>query len=130
MATDLIGDLLHRKSLLNESPDKKMVIKAEEIMDADCENITTIQEIADRLFTSPRNLQKAFKKFRQYTPLQFLKERKLYQANHILNDPYSSSSVKNVAIRVGLFDLNRFSKYYFDLFGEYPSETIRRKGNI
>lgn len=127
MATDLIGDLLHKKSLLNESPDKKMVIKAEEIMDSQCENITTVQEIADKVFTSPRNLQKAFKKYRDYSPLQFLKERKLNRANYILKDPYSSSSIKNVAITVGMFDINRFSKYYFDQFGEYPSETITNK---
>ena len=127
MATDLLGDILHKKSLLNESPDKKMVIMAEEIMDSQCENVTTIQEIADKVFTSPRNLQKAFKKYRDYTPLQFLKERKLIRANYILKDPYSKSNIKNVAINVGMFDLNRFSKYYYDKFGEYPSETINRK---
>lgn len=128
MVTDLLGDLLQKKSLLNESPDKKMVLKAEEIMDTQCEHITTIQEIADRVFTSPRSLQKAFKRYREYTPLQFLKERKLNRANLILKDPYSENSVKSVAITVGMFDLNRFSKYYFDQFGEYPTETLNRRG--
>jgi len=127
MATDIIGDLLHRKSLLNESPDKKIVIKAEEIMESECENVSTIQEIADKVFTSPRNLQKAFKKYREYSPLQFLKERKLHRARHLLKDSYRSESVKNVAIRVGIFDINRFGKYYYDQFGEYPSETLKKK---
>ena len=127
MATDIIGDLLHRKSLLNESPDKKIVSKAEEIMESECENVSTIQEIADKVFTSPRNLQKAFKKYREYTPLQFLKERKLHRAHYLLKDSYRSESVKNVAIRVGIFDINRFGKYYYDQFGEYPSETLRKK---
>ncbi len=130
MATDLMGELLHKKSLLNESPDKKMVINAEEIMESQCEDITTVQEIADKVFTSPRNLQKAFKKHRDYTPLQFLKERKLIRANHLLKDPYSPSSIKNVAITVGMYDINRFSKYYFDQFGEYPSDTIGRKSSM
>ena len=127
MATDLIGDLLNKKVLLNESPVKKMVLRAEEIMESQCENITTIQEISDKVFTTPRNLQKAFKKYRDYTPLQFLKDQKLIRANQILKDPYLKTSVKNVAIEVGLFDINRFGKYYFDKFGELPIETFRKK---
>lgn len=127
MVTDLLGDILEKRSLLNESPEKKLVYWAEEIMDSQCQNITTIQEVADKVFTSPRNLQKAFKRYRDYTPFQFLKERKLNRANLILLDPYASASVKSVAITVGMFDLNRFSKYYFDQFGEYPTETINKR---
>lgn len=127
MAADLIGDLLNKKSLLNESPDKKLVFRAEEIMESQCENIVTIQEISDKVFTTPRNLQKAFKKHRNYTPLQFLKEQKLMKANQILKDPYTQSSIKNVAIGVGIFDINRFGKYYYDRFGELPSDTLKKK---
>lgn len=129
MATDLIGDILHKKSILNESPDKKLVLKAEEIMESQCENITTIQEISDKVYTSPRNLQKAFKKHRSYSPLQFLKEQKLLKANQILKDFYIQTSVKNVAISVGIFDINRFGKYYYDRFGELPSETLKKRDN-
>jgi AraC-like DNA-binding protein len=127
MATDLIGGLLNKRVLLNESPVKTMVLRAEEIMESQCENITTIQEISDKVFTTPRNLQKAFKKFRNYTPLQFLKDQKLIRANQLLKDPYLKTSVKNVAIEVGMFDINRFGKYYFDMFGELPNETFKKR---
>ncbi len=130
MTTDLIGDLFHKKNVLNNSTDKKLVFLAEEIMESQYENITTIQEVADKVFTSPRNLQKAFKKHRDYTPLQFLKEQKLQRANQMLQDPYLSASIKNVAISVGIFDINRFGKYYFDRFGEYPNETLKKKVKI
>jgi transcriptional regulator GlxA family with amidase domain len=99
-------------------------------MESQCENIITIQEISDKVFTSPRNLQKAFKKHRNYTPLQFLKELKLIKANQILKDPYLLSSIKNVAISVGIYDINRFGKYYFDRFGEFPSDTLKKKNNF
>lgn len=128
MASDLMGDLLQKKSLLNESPDKRLVFNAEEFMESQCEDISTIQEIADRVFTTPRNLQKAFKKHRSYTPMQFLKEQKLLKANQILKDGPQQASVKHVAIGVGIFDVNRFGKYYFDRFGELPSETLNKKG--
>jgi AraC-like DNA-binding protein len=127
MASDLMGDLLNKKSLLNESPEKRLVFQAEEIMESQCESITTIQEVADRVFTSPRNLQKAFKKHRNYTPLQFLKEQKLVKANQLLKDANLQTSIKNIAIGVGIFDINRFGKYYFDRFGEFPSDTLKKK---
>ncbi len=124
MVADILGDILQKKRFLDESPEERLVIKAEEIMDSFCEDISTIQEIADKVFTSPRNLQRAFKKYRDYTPIQFLRGRKLNRANLIFKDGHNSASVKEVAIQVGLFDLNRFGKYYFEEFGEYPSETL------
>lgn len=127
MAADLMGDLLNKNSILNEFPEKKLVLLAEEIMESQCEDITTIQEVADKVFTSPRNLQKAFKKHRNHTPIQFLKEQKLLRANQLLKEPHIQTSIKNVAIRVGIFDLNRFGKYYFDRFREFPSETLKNR---
>ena len=128
MAADLMGDLLRKKSLLNESPEKRLVYKAEDIMESYCTDIFTIQEVADMVFTTPRNLQKAFKKHRNYTPKQFLKEQKLVKANQILQDGSQQTSIKHVAISVGIFDVNRFGRYYFDRFGEFPSETLNKKG--
>lgn len=127
MVADLFGGLLNKKSILNEYPDKKVVLLAEEIMESQCEEITTIQEISDKVFTSPRNLQKAFKKYRGHTPMQFLREQKLLRANQLLKDPYIKTSIKSVAIRVGIFDLNRFGKYYFDRFREFPGETLKSR---
>lgn len=126
MVTDLIGELLNKSPLTNNHPEKNLVIMAEEIMDSRCDVIHTIQEIADGVFTSPRNLQKAFKKHRNYTPMQFLRERKLHKAHKLLSDKNLQSSVKNVALSVGIYDLNRFSKYYAELFDEYPSTTIKK----
>ncbi len=123
MVADILGDIFQKKRFLDESPDERLVIKAEEIMDSYCQDISSIQEIADKVFTSPRNLQRAFKKYRDYSPIHFLRKRKLNRANLIFKDGHNSLSVKEVAIQVGLFDLNRFGKYYFDEFGEYPSET-------
>ena len=130
MTSDFIGDVFNKKSLLNNSPDKNLVVKAEELMESQYDTITTIQEIADGVFTSPRNLQKAFKKYRDYSPLQFLRSRKLIRANEMFRDPYYTSSIKNMAIHVGIYDINRFSKYYFEQFGEYPSDTLKKSHQL
>lgn len=127
MVTDLIGDLLEKSSLLNNQLDKNLVIKAEEIIDGQCLQLHTVHEIADKLNTSARNLQLAFKKHRNYTPMQFLRKCKLKQAQKlILQRRDSNITVKEVALSVGIFDLNRFGKYYAEEFGEFPRETIHK----
>jgi AraC-like DNA-binding protein len=129
MVTDLIGELLEKPSLLNNHLDKNLVIKAEELIEAQCINLSTIQEIADRLNTSSRNLQQSFKKYRNYSPMQFLRRSKLHRARKlILQKMGSNVTVKEVALTVGIFDLNRFGKYYSEQFGELPSETILKTG--
>lgn len=127
MVADLIGELLKKDSLLNEHPDKIMVSKAEKIIDEYCADMTTVAQIADKLNTSERNLQKAFKKYRNYSSMQFLKERKLHKAHKlILLKKDSNITVKEIALSVGIFDLNRFGKYYAELFNELPSTTLKK----
>jgi AraC-like DNA-binding protein len=127
MVTDLIGELLEKSSLLNNHVDKNLVIKAEEIMDNQGPQLHTVHEIADKLNTSARSLQLAFKKHREYTPMQFLRKSKLRMANKLIHQKGDSNiTVKEAAISAGIFDLNRFGKYYAKEFGELPSETIKR----
>jgi len=100
---------------------------AEEYIDGHCETVFNIQQVADKLFTTPRNIQMAFKKYRSYSPMQFVKSRKLHKAHKNIissNDP--RCTVKEFALGVGIFDLNRFGKYYFEIFGELPSETLKK----
>jgi AraC family ethanolamine operon transcriptional activator len=59
--------------------------------------------------------------------MQFLRERKLMKARKLLiNHNSSSMSVKTAAIGAGIYDLNRFSKNYKEMFGELPSETLKK----
>jgi len=127
MVVDLIGELLEQDSLLNNQPEKILVSLAEEVIDEYCTEIRTINEIADKLNTSERNLQKAFKKYRNYSPMQFLRERKLHKAHKlILSNRNSAITIKEIALSVGIFDLNRFGKYYAELFNELPSSTLKK----
>lgn len=127
MVADLIGELLKKDTLLNEHPEKVLVSRAEEIIDQYCSELNTITEIADKLNTSERNLQKAFQKYRNYTPMQFLRERKLHKAHKlILSKKDTNITVKEIALSVGMFDLNRFGKYYSELFGVLPSAFIKK----
>ena len=80
MLVDIIAESTQARAIMNLNPEKYLVSKAEEIMEAECGRLFTIQEIADKVFTSPRNLQMAFKKYRNHSPMQFLKLQKLRQS--------------------------------------------------
>jgi AraC-like DNA-binding protein len=121
---ELIADSLNARSRSNNSPDSFLLKKAEELMEANPERYFGIQEIADQLNTSPRNLQLAFKKHRGQTPMQFLRERKLHRARSLLISKDSDLLIKSVAFDSGFLNGSSFSKYYQDLFGELPSETL------
>jgi len=123
---DLIADSQNIQPNSVNSADFILVRKAEELIESECESLFTIQEIANKLAISPRKLQTSFKKFRDYTPVQFLKIRKLHKARKLLLSSGNYMTVKEVAIKVGLFDLNRFSKYYAQQFGELASETRKK----
>ena len=127
MLVDIIAESTQARAIMNLNPEKDLVAKAEEIMEAECARLFTIQEIADKVFTSPRNLQMAFKKHRDYSPMQFLKLQKLHLAHKkILASKGQKCVIKQIALDAGIFDLNRFSQNYAKVFGELPSETINK----
>ena len=128
MLVDLIGEETKSKSRTNNNLEQNLVLLAEEFIDAKCETVFNIQQVADKLFTTPRNIQIAFKKYRSYTPMQFVKSRKLHKAyKNIISSNDPRCTVKEIALDVGMFDLNRFSKYYFEIFKELPSQTLKRR---
>jgi len=127
MIADIIAENLKATPITINHPYKYLVSRVERIIINECAILFTIDEIANKLFTSTRNIQLAFKKHRDYTPMQFLRTQKLYLANKtIIKNSNVKITVKEIALGVGMPDLNRFSKYYANTFGELPSETIRK----
>ncbi len=128
--TDLIAEVLNIPyNFRNTSPDLELVAKAEELIEENPDKYFTIKEIADDTFTSPRNLQVAFKKYRSYSPMNFLKERKFHKARKLILNAQFGTTIKSIALSAGILDVNRFSMYYKQLFDELPSKTMKRKAN-
>ena len=125
--TDLIAEALKIPfNLKNASIGLDLVLKAEKLMEENPDKYFTIGQIADQTFTTSRNLQMAFKKHRTYSPLHFLKERKFHRARRLLLNSQPESSIKSIALSVGIMDINRFGARYKELFGELPSETKQK----
>ena len=125
LLSEIIADISKVDFDLWRSPDPAILKKAEELMAANPEELFSIHQIADKVCTSPRNLQLTFKKYRDYSPMQFLRERKLNRARAFLIDPGSDTSVKKAAFDSGFLNLSSFSRHYHRLFGELPSETLQ-----
>lgn len=59
--------------------------------------------------------------------MAFLKERRLEQAQRaLLGADSESTTVTEIATRLGFYHLGQFSKDYRQAFQELPSETLRR----
>ena len=72
-------------------------------------------------------LLKGFKQHYEISPIAYLKQKRLELAHRILlaADPLTTS-VAEVATEVGFFHFGRFAHNYYQLFGELPSETLKR----
>ncbi len=99
---------------------------AEEIMRGRYNEPLTIAEIAADIGISERSLQMAFRKFRNMTPWERLSQYRLDAAKSRLEEGSPKDNVSRIAIECGFLHLGRFSAKYQEVFGELPSETLRR----
>ena len=74
-------------------------------------------------------LFKNFRKFRGYTPWEFLTSRRLGIVRQRLLEAGEEESVTSIANELGFSHMGRFSQVYHKRYGEKPSATLRRALN-
>ena len=86
-----------------------------------------IANLCSALRVSPGTLENAFKTVTGVTPHVFFLRRRLNQARSVLlsEDP-AQRKVTEIALSLGFSELGRFAVRYREMFGESPSETLRR----
>lgn len=101
---------------------------AKEWMVANARRPLTVAEVSEAAGVSARGLQAAFQRHVGVRPMQFLREARLHgvRTDLLAADP-DGSTVAEVAQSWGFHHLGRFSGYYADVYGEPPSETLRRR---
>jgi transcriptional regulator GlxA family with amidase domain len=115
--------------LLNGSPCNSspwQVHRLEEYMEANWDQPVSIEALAVVADTSARSIFRSFKKFRGYSPMNFLKQVRLRHAREMLTKPVSDTSVTRVSFACGFGNMGHFAKYYFAVFGETPSATLNQ----
>ena len=86
-----------------------------------------IANLCSALRVSPGTLDNAFKTVTGVTPHAYFLRRRLNQARSVLlsEDP-AQRKVTEIALSLGFSELGRFAVRYREMFGESPSETLRR----
>jgi AraC-like DNA-binding protein len=102
------------------------VRRAEEYMEAHCEEPITAPLLAAACGVSVRTLYTGFRKHRECTPFEFLRLARLRRVRAALLAAPAGTSVRELALKWGFNHLGRFSALYRKHFGESPAETVRR----
>ena len=89
---------------------------------------TTVGEMCVGISTSEGRLREAFRSIFGVGPKAFLTAHALNDARRQLLDPTSNATVTHAAADLGFWHFGRFARDYRELFGELPSETLRRRG--
>jgi AraC-like DNA-binding protein len=105
----------------------KAIIRFEEFLAANPDRPLYLTEICAAIGVAERTLRAACAEHVGMGPIRFLTLRRMHLARRALlrSDP-SKSTVTSVITDHGFWELGRFSVCYRALFGESPSETLRR----
>lgn len=94
----------------------------------------TVDDLALAGRTGVRSLQAAFRRELGRTPMEYVREARLTaaRADLLAGEPADAVSqepatVAAVAHRWGFVNAGRFSSHYARRYGEYPSDTVRRR---
>jgi len=88
----------------------------------------SVEQLAAAAGVSERTLRDTFVRYFGVPPVQYLNLRTLHQIRRALQscDP-TATTVTEIATRCGVWQFGRMARDYRILFGELPSETLRRR---
>jgi len=104
----------------------ELVGRAVAFIDDNAQRDVSLADIAEAVRVSPRAVQYMFRKHRDCTPMQYLREVRLQYAHLDLvgGDP-SRTSVRAIAQRWGFAHVGRFAASYRMVHGQSPHVTLR-----
>lgn len=86
-----------------------------------------IPDLCDAASTSERTIRNACEIVTGESPIAFLRAMRLNQVRRCLLNATNPVRITEISMRWGFLHMPQFSKDYRSLFGELPSETIRRQ---
>lgn len=89
--------------------------------------LPTVEQLATAVDVSERTLRTMFIEYFGMSPGKYLNLRGLHRTRFALrNGAGDETTVARVAAKFGFWDFGRFAGQYRLLFGEFPSETLRK----
>ncbi len=118
---------LNSKSFLKPSRREKLIAQAEQKMLADLEKPLTLKQLAQNLGSSSCALSFGFKDLFGVSPMRYLKIRRLNAVRqHLKASEPENCTITFLASKFGFYSPSHFTRDYKTMFGELPSETLRK----
>ena len=109
------------------SPSRRAVARAEAYLQGCQSPPIEVSELSRIVGISERNLRRAFQSVHGTSPKRYMLAERLGAVRRALGDTSNqTASVTDVAERFGFSELGRFAGYYRKVYGETPSDTLRR----
>lgn len=118
------SDALHHRTRGTDLA-PRLVRQAEDYMLSHIDAPLALDDVAEAVGVSARALQYAFRRFRDTTPMAFLRAARLERAHRDLQDARPGDTVTEIATRWGFTHFGRFSEIYRARFGCTPRQTLR-----
>lgn len=104
----------------------KHVKQAEDYILKNLKEPISIEKLVKVTGVSQRSIFNGFKSFRGTTPMKFILQSRLEKVRAELMDPTQNKTVTDIAIKWNFTQLGRFSVSYKKVYGESPSETLKK----
>jgi AraC family ethanolamine operon transcriptional activator len=111
---------------LAEQNKVSVVHRARQFINERIDQPLQVIDICEALVLSRRTLQQSFQDVLGINPQSYLRAHRLTGARHDLLQGGRGVQIKDVVARWGFWHLSRFSAEYRALFGELPSDTLKR----
>ena len=109
-------------------PRSQIIRTAMDFVDQHGGEYLSVEQLGSAASVSERTLRDAFQQYFGVAPVRYLNRRTLHQVRKALktSDP-CLTTVTEIATQFGVWELGRFARDYCSLFGELPSETLRKR---
>lgn len=116
---------------IDEQPIPRNVVIAVDYMHSHAGEPITLKDLAEIAATSQRSLIRGFQKYKNTSPISYLRLLRLERAREdlMLADP-DEDLVISIANKWGFYNLGRFAKAYRKRFGENPADTLRHRPGL
>ncbi|UGY04314.1 AraC family transcriptional regulator [Bradyrhizobium quebecense] len=105
----------------------RIVKEAEQYLKENGDRAVHVSELCEKIKIRRRTLFRAFDDAVGRAPIDFLRAKRLSMAHlKLCEAEVGGASVAEIAGELGFLELGRFAQQYRNLFGECPSETLRR----
>jgi AraC-like DNA-binding protein len=103
-----------------------IIARFEEFLESHPDRPLYLTEICAAIGVAERTLRVACEEHLGMAPIRFLSMRRMHLVHRALRQAAPSKTVTRIATDYGFWELGRFAVAYRALFGESPSESLRR----